>query len=325
MMAPLASFPGDILAFATARADEGIAVALVTLTGIEGSSPRAIGAQMAVAADGRYLGSFSGGCIEAAVVAEARKALAEGTARLVRFGTGSPYLDIRLPCGGGIDLLFTPLGDVSAVRDVATQLEARRQSALLLTARGAEAVAIPGGPGWRGDDFCLPYAPRPRITLVGQGEDLMATARLAQFFGAETRPFSPIAHDVEALAGWGIDAGHLATRSAPPRLPTDAWTALVFLFHDRDWEEALLPAALDLPCFYLGAVGSRRSHEARLGMLRAAGVGAAALASLRAPVGLIPSTRDPATLAMSLVADILGAYQAMCETRGPLRALETAR
>ena len=87
-MTALAISPADILHFAHKHAGAG--VVLVTLVGIAGSSPRALGAQMAVAADGDYRGSFSGGCIEAAIVAEALAVLDDGETRMVRFGAGSP-------------------------------------------------------------------------------------------------------------------------------------------------------------------------------------------------------------------------------------------
>lgn len=78
--------------------------ALVTLVSIEGSSPRPLGAQMAVSETGDWVGYLSGGCIERTVVTEALDALALGRNRRVRYGKGSPYIDINLPCGSAIEL-----------------------------------------------------------------------------------------------------------------------------------------------------------------------------------------------------------------------------
>src|SRR3546814_20950559 len=89
-----------------------------------------------------------------------------------------------------------------------------------------------------------------------------------------------------------------------PDIVSDPWTAFIFTFHERDWEVALIPWALGLPRLYIGAQGSRRSHAARTEMLEAAGAPAAAIRAVRSPVGLIPSTRDPSSLAVSLTADI---------------------
>ena len=309
-MSGLATSSVDILRFLRTYADDDQACVLVTLTGIEGSSPRALGAQMAVAANGDFAGSFSGGCIEAAVVAEALEALGSGTARLVRFGAGSPYLDIRLPCGGGIDLLFTPRPDPIAIARSIALLDERRPAALALSGARVRAREADRPTGWQGDDFIVAYTPRLRIIAIGQGEELTATAQLAHAFGAETLAFSPYERDVRALNARGIAANNLAFRTARPELRSDPWTAFVFLFHDRDWEEALIPWALDLPKFYIGALGSKHSHVARQAMLKTAGVPVDRLQSLRSPVGLVPSTRDPAALAASILAEIVQEFAA---------------
>lgn len=307
----IATAPSDILRFALDRSDEGLATVLVTLTGIHGTSPRALGAQMAVAADGRYAGSFSGGCIEAAVVAEAIGTLADGRAKLVRFGAGSPYLDIRLPCGGGIDLLFNAHPDRSAIAHALSRLDRRASAALHLSMDGvqpADATGEVSPIGWKQDRFLLRLAPSLRIVAIGQGEELTALARLAHAFGADVHALSPDRERLDDLARQGIDTTELATRTALPPTLSDPWTAILFLFHDRDWEEHLLPAALELPGFYFGAVGSQRTQEIRLEALRAAGIPDQLRQLLRTSVGLIPATRDPATLALSALSQIVQEY-----------------
>lgn len=78
----------------------GLRTALATLVAIDGSFPRALGAQMAIAEDGSAAGYISGGCLEGALISEAQDAMAEHKNRLVRYGKGSKYFDIVLPCGG---------------------------------------------------------------------------------------------------------------------------------------------------------------------------------------------------------------------------------
>ncbi|XVJ64354.1 MAG: XdhC family protein [Sphingopyxis sp.] len=303
----IATGPIDILRFLAARADEGLDCVLVTLAGIEGSSPRAIGAQMAVCADGRYAGSLSGGCIETAVVAEALDVLAAGAPRLVRFGAGSPYLDIRLPCGGGIDLFFHPRADPDLIAEALAVVAARGMAALALSQRGIDrSDALHSG--WADDAFHIAYAPALRIVALGQGEDLTALATLAATFGAEVALFTPDDRERARLAERGLDAHPLPIRTAPPAIAGDAWTAFVFLFHDRDWEEALLAPMLAHASFYFGAVGSMRTHRRRLAALAATPAGAQAAARLRGPVGLIAATRHPATLAVSILAEIVAEY-----------------
>ncbi len=280
----------------------GIEGVLITLTGIEGASSRGIGAQMAVLADGRHAGSFSGGCIEAAVIAEAQDVLAAGTGRTVRYGAGSPYLDIRLPCGGGIDLLFTPRPDPAALSQVLTRLD-HRKAAVLRLSEGA--AALSGTPGAHG--FQRAYAPPLRLVALGHGEDLTALVRLARAFGLTVEAYAP-ASDRLAAAEPGVIP--LLSRTALPDLCGDPWAAFVFLFHDHDWEELLLPHALAQDGFYHGAIGSARTHRARLAGLRTIGVPQASLDALRGGIGLIPATRDPATLAISILGELVQDYQA---------------
>ncbi len=305
----IATTPADILRFALTRVDEGVGAVLVTLTAIDGSSPRAVGAQMAVAADGRHIGSFTGGCIEAAVVAEAIGTLGDGAGRLVRFGAGSPYLDIRLPCGSGIDLLFNPHPDRDALARTLAQHDRREPAALRLSKAGVMPGSDPGaGTGWQGDAFLLCYPPTLRIVAMGQGEELTALARLARAFGAHVCALSSDDRALAALAAAGCETIALTTRTHLPPLATDRWTAIISLFHDRDWEEALLPHALAAASFYIGAIGSPRTQQDRRDALAAAGIPRHRRDKLQTSVGLIAATRDPATLALSTLAQIVLDY-----------------
>ncbi|MFD5506453.1 XdhC family protein [Streptomyces sp. NPDC127051] len=87
----------------------------------------------------------------------------------------------------------------------------------------------------------------------------------------------------------------------------DERTAVCVLTHDPKFDLPLLEAALRLPVAYVGAMGSRRTHEERMARLREAGVEEAALARLRSPVGLHLGARTPAETAVSIAAEILAA------------------
>ena len=100
-----------------AELEAGGRAVLVTIVGVEGASPRPVGAQMAVRADGSWVGYISGGCLESAVAQEALKALETGAADVVRYGKGSKYFDIVLPCGSGVDLHFDPAPDARALAE----------------------------------------------------------------------------------------------------------------------------------------------------------------------------------------------------------------
>lgn len=307
----IATTSTDILRFIANCHAEHTDTVLITLVGIDGGSSRAIGAQMAVAADGRRIGSFSGGCVEDAVAAEALEALRDGWGRVVRYGIGSPYIDIRLPCGGGIDLLFTPRPDAKAIAATLDMLDRRNAVALDLGCDSVKVLDQPMPRAWDGHSLHHAYQPSLRIHALGQGEDLIAFARLGAAFGAHIHALTPDHNTRQVLAGEGIEATFLPSRTTLPIAQSDPWTAIVFLFHGRDWEELLLPQAMKLSTFYLGAIGSRRTHAARLAMLAQAGIPAESIGALRGHIGVIPATRDPATLALSILGEIVADYNAL--------------
>jgi xanthine dehydrogenase accessory factor len=298
----LAPQPHHILRFLACK---GADTVLVTLAGIAGSASRAVGSQMAVAGDGSHCGSLSGGCIDAAVVAEALEVLAERKGRLVRFGAGSPYIDLKLPCGGSIDLLFTPRPDPALIDAALQSLAARRSFGMTIS---ADRIAAFGADG---EHFALTYSPPLQLIAVGQGDDLSAFVRLATSFGAAVVAVMPDDQPQSFADLPQITCLPAISSAALPPFATDPWTAIVFLFHDRDWEEVLLAQALEREAFYYGAVGSPRTQAARRAMLEAAGVAQTDIAKLRQRVGLIPSTRDPATLALSVLAEVVAAYAAL--------------
>lgn len=308
----LGATPLEIFRFLDGGLREGRRGALVTMTAREGSSVRSLGSHMAVLEDGRYAGSFSGGCIEAAIVAEAQQAIGEGKSRSVRYGKGSPYIDIRLPCGGGVDLLFDPDPSPGAVQRTVSSLEGRLPVTLELVPQGGFTVA-PAWHGvaaeWRDGRFVVRQAPPLRLLVAGEGGESLALVRLARAFGAEVELMSPDEEIVAAAVEDGAEARALRSSSAPPALEADPWTAIVLLFHSHEWEGPLLRAALASPALWVGAMGSAATHGARLERLAELGVSADQRARVRGPIGLIPATRDPATLALSALAEIVASYQ----------------
>jgi xanthine dehydrogenase accessory factor len=89
----------------------------------------------------------------------------------------------------------------------------------------------------------------------------------------------------------------------------DPWSAVVFLFHDHAREPLLIERALSQPAFFIGAIGSRRTYTARLDTLRGRSIRQEALERIVSPLGLIPSARDPATLALSALSQVVDAYR----------------
>ncbi|WP_199914371.1 XdhC family protein, partial [Xanthomonas fragariae] len=102
----------DLLPTLTAWYRAGQRVAIATLIDTQGSSPRPLGSEMAISADGRVAGYVSGGCVEAAVAHHAMAALGDGRSRRLDYGEGSEVLDIQLSCGGRIGVLVWLVPDL---------------------------------------------------------------------------------------------------------------------------------------------------------------------------------------------------------------------
>jgi xanthine dehydrogenase accessory factor len=294
-----------VFRFLRQSADEGRPAALVTLTDVVGSSARAAGTQMAVAADGSTEGSLSGGCVEAAVIAEALSCLDTRRSRHVRFGLGSPYIDIRLPCGGGMDLLFTPNPPAEALNLVIDMLEARTAVSLAIGRDGALAVDASGDEGWRHDAYHVHHRPDLRLTLLGHGAELVSLARLSAVHGADLRVLTPDVDILTTVRAAGLSAERLRSRNATVNLAADAETAIIFLFHDHDWEGDLIVQALRTRAFYIGAMGSAATHAVRCRTLLDLGASPKDIERVRGPAGLIPATRDPDTLALSVLSQVV--------------------
>jgi xanthine dehydrogenase accessory factor len=258
---------------------EGKRCALLTLIATTGGSPRPVGSQMAVCEDGRHVGMITGGCAEAALVHDAITAIDQGSDYIERYGEGSRFKDITLPCGAGLDIHFAvTLGD-DEVRRVANARDARQPAQMVV-----------GG-------LVRHYRPVGRIVIVGQGPIVIMLAQLATMAEMETIIYSPDAMitdslpNVRPLRGDGdFDADLL-----------DANSALITLFHDHAFEPQILKVALNSPAFYIGALGSKRAHQARLESLRDQGD----VGRIHGPVGLDIGAKTPPEIAISIMAQII--------------------
>ncbi|MEO0714257.1 MAG: XdhC family protein [Pseudomonadota bacterium] len=292
-----AEHASDVMRAALSFSARGEPVALAVLAGSEGGSVRAPGALMAVGESGAAAGYLSGGCIDADVAQRALNALKDRQPQRLRYGSGSPFFDIRLPCGGALDVVVDPAPDMAALARAAETLDKRNAATLDISTPDAA--------------FTAHYKPKLRLRIAGRGADAVALARLAAASGIDCRFQSPDADCLAEAEAAGLTAlERLETPGAVPPSTDDAATAFVLMFHDPHWETPLLREALAGDAFYVGAVGSRTTHERRCGDLKAAGVAAEDRARVHGPIGLVPSMRDASMLAVSALAEIVGAFHA---------------
>ncbi|MFM7403036.1 MAG: XdhC family protein [Erythrobacter sp.] len=285
--------------------------AIATLIAVDGSAPRDVGAQMLITQDARW-GLLSGGCIEDDVARHGREAIAEGGPRTLRYGEGSPWIDIRLACGSGITVLVEPVA--ASEPAVAALLEGwRTRTPLLLSSDGTTRRAEAAGEAsphdhWDGMRYTRLFLPPLRLVLIGEDGGTLTAASLALAMGWQVALISPGGPEAAPLDGIDYHRGDPADALAA--IAPDPWTAIAVLSHDREDDERGLAAALCSQAFYVGAIGARVRLDQRIAKLRGHGVSDAELARLHAPIGLYGFGKAPREVALSLVAEVAQAFHA---------------
>ena len=282
------------------------AAVLAVIAGTTGPSYRPVGAMMTIVSETQRTGSLSSGCVEADLALRAQRVRETGRPELIRYGEGSPYVDIQLPCGGGLDILLVPSPDRRALKEVVESHAARQQCTLAIdTKSGALSKIATGATGRDGDRLLVRFEPDIAFHIFGKGPAASTFAALVRSTGYPGVLLSPDTETLEAGAAAGIATRHLVSPAFPADLAADDRTAIVLFFHDHDWDPPILAAALETPAFYIGAQGSRRARAACADELESMGVSEAARARVHGPIGLIPSARDAGTLAVSVLAEVL--------------------
>ena len=297
----------------------GKAAALVTVVETWGSAPRRAGSQMTVSELGEMVGSVSGGCVEGAVVLEAMEAIVAGVPRLLSYGVADETaFSAGLACGGTIRVLVEPVAPILGVlQELVAARVARRAvgyvvdlgdwSRSLVELGQDEAVDVrlrSDKAGVENGRFILPCNPPLRLIVVGAvhvAQALVAMARLAGYDPILVDPrqsFATAARFPEevTLENWPDEA--------LLGLGLDRRTAVVTLTHDAKLDDPAIMVALRSECFYLGCLGSKKTHAFRVERLIAAGFSEGEIARIHAPVGLAIGAQGPGEIAVSILAEV---------------------
>jgi xanthine dehydrogenase accessory factor len=287
----------------------GTPMALATVVKTWGSAPRPRGSHMLVRADGRFAGSVSGGCVEGEVLALAAEVIAGGQSARREYGVSEESAwEVGLPCGGSIEVLVQPVApdgfapelfdEVARGRDagrgvrVATDLD-----------RGTSALA--------GDDaaaaFVNTYAPPRRLIVVGAVQIAQSLVGIARALDLRPVVIDPRERFLTAERFPETSLDDRWPDEAIADLRPDAATAVITLSHDPKIDDPALIAALAHPTGYVAALGSQRSHAARLERLTAAGVSVADLDRIDAPAGIDIGALGAAEIALSVAAGMVAA------------------
>jgi xanthine dehydrogenase accessory factor len=323
----------------------GEQIALATVVWAEGPSPRPLGSRLAVTGSGQMAGSVSGGCVEGAVFEEAQTVLSGEPSKRLRYGAvDETGWEAGLACGGTIEVYVELLADVH--RRLLSALEAEETIALatrldgsghllawpdgrmegdrslapeltalfpapprsppILGGKSGPAAELRRGPG--GDVFFEVFAPPLTLVIVGAVHVAASLVRLAQTVGFHvqvvdarrtfaTRERFPTAD--ELVVAWPQET--LKAEALGPQ------HYVVILTHDPKFDLPALQIALRSQAAYVGLIGSRTTQAKRKTALREAGFGEAELARIHGPVGLDLGGREPAEIALAILAEIVAA------------------
>lgn len=283
--------PSELIRPALKWLENGHQIILVTLINIEGNAPYPVGSQMLINEHSEYIGQITGGCAESAIADQAVMVMNKGANLVQRYGLDSPFFDIKLPCGSGIDVYFDCLMTQQKLELISATLEQRKDCFYdYETSQGA---------------FTKVYKPTPRLILLGQGPILVVLAELAIMSGFDVACIAQNIQTETLLSQAGLKSQPLSHSSDMVSQELDCYTAMISLFHEHELEIGLLMQALETDAFYLGALGSRRTHVTRLESLIMHGVERSQLARLRGPVGLDIGANSPAQIAVSILAEVI--------------------
>ena len=325
----------DILESAIKWADEGRKVAIATVVSTWGAASRQTGSQLIVDSDGSFEGSVSGGCVEPAVITEAFDVIKSGIPRMLSFGVSNEQAwDVGLICGGRIDIYIQSLDVIRSILEKIIELKKAQVPACIITdlATG-EALSLDlGDPDWKekvspelkgivfetvkkgacavcdaGDKryYIHGIYPSTRLVIIGAVDIAQVLAKMAILSNYSVVIIDPRGAfatkerfpDIELMVEWPDEA--FAGMNIHWR------TAIVALTHDPKIDDVALREALRSKAFYIGALGSKKSHSERLKRLRTEGFSEEDMARIHGPVGLDIGAKTHAEIAVAIMAEII--------------------
>jgi xanthine dehydrogenase accessory factor len=337
----------SVLEIADAWSTAGQRVAWATVVGTWRSSPRPIGSQMAIAEDGQFAGSVSGGCVEGAVIEAAAQLLRGGQPSTLAYGVSTESAwEVGLPCGGTIEIylaelprqMLTRLLDarrnrttLACLTDLERQVQELWQpgAASEILAEPSELIAGISKAYLEEQDqlvqadgrrvFVHVQAAPLRLVVVGAVHLTQVLAQFSEVFGFELIVVDPRTAFATPERFPGARLVHDWPDVALEQLRLDRRSAVVVLSHDAKLDEPALLGALRSDCFYVGALGSQRTQQARRRRLLQDGISEAALERLHGPVGLDIGALTTPEIAVAILAEIIQVR------RKPALALRKAR
>jgi len=300
----------QVLKSIAAWLEQGHRVVLATVTETWGSSPRPVGAMLAVRGDGLVAGSVSGGCVEDDLIDKVRSSsLAAGKPEVTIYGISKEDAQrFGLPCGGRLQLVLEPVRDRATIDGVLAGIERHELVTRTLDMETGEATLASGSRqdvlSYDRSRLTTIHGPRWRLLVIGAGQLSKYVAQMAQALDYEVIVCDP---REEYAATWDVPGAALL-RDMPDdavvELNLDSHSAVVAVTHDPKLDDLALMEALKSPAFYVGALGSRLNTEKRRERLAQFDLTQAELERLHGPVGLRIGSKTPPEIAVAILAEL---------------------
>lgn len=317
----------DLLELALSWRSNGFKVAVATVIKTWGSSPRPPGSLLVIREDGLFEGSVSGGCIEGSVIQSALEVMRSHQPIVLEFGVSNQQAwQVGLACGGKIEVYVESI-EASAQTFEQLQIDrAKNRSVARITNTHTGLTQLfYGQPSTHIEEqaeislrsdrtqiiededrhwLVQPFLPPLELLVIGAVHITQPLIQMAQLLGYKVTVIEPRAAfanqarfpEVDVIDEWPDDALNSLNLSSR--------CAVVTLTHDPKLDDPALEVALSSSCFYIGCLGSKKTHAARRQRLSEIGIPETELNRLNGPVGLPIGAKSPAEIAVSILAEL---------------------
>ena len=300
--------------------EKGFGAVIATVVETWGSAPRRVGSQLIVSGAGHMEGSVSGGCVEGAVVLEALEALKDGKSRVLEYGVSDDdAFAVGLACGGKIRVLVEPVGKqmpqkllkelVDAIDNdqaVIYEINIKTFHSRLVYNEYNERIWQDRS-GFKDDKitFLNVYSPKLKIDIVGAVHIAQALVPIAEIAGFFPRIIDPRESFANCERFGNIEISNDFPDVALTKIKPNFRTAIVLLSHDPKLDDPALHIALRSEAFYIGALGSKKTHQQRKIRLKNASFSEKQIDRIYAPIGLNIGAASPEEIAVSILSEII--------------------
>ena len=289
----------------------GHAALLITVVKTWGSSPRPVGAMLALRVGAEMVGSVSGGCIEDDLFDRFREIETTPSTTVVRYGvTAEEAHRFGLPCGGTIELMLERNPCAEQLKQLLDYLDGGTLVRRTVDCRTGDVqltVVNKYAPLFLDNHQLTMYiGPRWRMLLIGAGVLAKYLAAIAQSTGftvtvCDPRPEHTYSWNESEVPLWRCMPDDAVTAFRP-----DPSSCVVTLSHDPKLDDLAVLEALQSPAFYIGAIGSRQNNEARRArLMEHFEIAKETMQRLHGPIGLFIDSKTPAEIAVSIMAEII--------------------